>query len=80
MNLPGGGDAVAVGREGRSPCTGEMESNGGRAYALPPFVMRGCVPLSDQNTSIGLAIALPFRGCVFTSFGWDGDRNLAHAD
>ena len=24
MNLPGGGDAVAVGREGRSPCTREI--------------------------------------------------------
>lgn len=36
--------------------TGRPKENGGRAYALPPFVMRGCalLRLPDQNTMTGL--------------------------
>ena len=46
------GGAVVVGREADE---GPKE-NGGRAYALPPFVMRGYVllRLPDQNTMTGL--------------------------
>lgn len=35
---------------------GKAKENGGRAYALPPFVMRGCalLRLPDQNTMTGL--------------------------
>ena len=42
---PEGGGAVVVGREADE---GPKE-NGGRAYALPPFVMRGCVLLRLPN-------------------------------
>lgn len=47
-----GGGAVVVGREADE---GPKE-NGGRAYALPPFVMRGCalLRLPDQKTMTGL--------------------------
>ena len=43
-----GGGAVVAGREADE---GPKE-NGGRAYALPPFVMRGCalLRLPDQKT------------------------------
>ena len=43
-----GGGAVVVGREADE---GPKE-NGGKAYALPPFVMRGCalLRLPDQKT------------------------------
>ena len=46
------GGAVVVGREADE---GPKE-NGGRAYALPPFVMRGCalLRLPDQKTMTGL--------------------------
>ena len=46
-----GGGAVVVGREADE---GPKE-NGGRAYALPPFVMRGCalLRLPDQKTMTG---------------------------
>ena len=45
------GGAVVVGREADE---GPKE-NGGRAYALPPFVMRGCalLRLPDQKTMTG---------------------------
>ena len=35
---------------------GRPKENGGRAYALPPFVMRGCalLRLPDQKTMTGL--------------------------
>ena len=41
-------------KEVRAP--GRPKENGGRAYALPPFVMRGCalLRLPDQNTMTGL--------------------------
>lgn len=47
-----GGGAVVAGREADE---GPKE-NGGRAYALPPFVMRGCalLRLPDQKTMTGL--------------------------
>ena len=45
------GGAVVVGREADE---GPKE-NGGKAYALPPFVMRGCalLRLPDQKTMTG---------------------------
>ena len=41
-------------KEVRAP--GRPKENGGRAYALPPFVMRGCalLRLPDQKTMTGL--------------------------
>ena len=39
-----GGGAVVVGREADE----RPKENGGRAYALPPFVMRGCALLRSR--------------------------------
>ena len=52
------GGAVVVGREADE---GPKE-NGGRAYALPPFVMRGCalLRLPDQKTMTGRTRLLVF--------------------